>query len=251
MSLHTDRSNNKNHFISSTPNVDNFSDKSHPQEVISSLNELVSAVKEYPRQEAERYFEIGCVLVKSSSELTFREMSKILNIHTFTLSTAKTIATKLECNKEKFIEILDRMGTWEKVSKEIMPRPKKNYKDILEESFKKTRAVAYKLKEDPSDMDALSSLIAMRDMLNRIIPPVDEIFDKNYLLYYPCVCCGVEAVNDGHTIKVHKKYDYLRYPFCNVCNDENNEPDMTLVAIMYANYAIITERAYNKIMNYA
>ncbi len=250
MSTHKSQSDEHNHFVVSTPNIEKYNDRTHPQEIVSSLNELVSAAKEYPRQEAERYFDIGCVMAKSSSGLTIREMAQLLKTKTYILSRAKTVAERLDCDKEKFLKILDEVGRWSAVELRVLPPTKKNYKNLLANAFKNVRTITNELKKNPSDTNASASLLAMRDMMNRILPPAADIFDKNYLLYYPCVSCGVEAIEDGHTIKIHHTYDYLRYPYCEVCNKENRPPDMTRVAAMYASYAINTDQAYNQIMDY-
>lgn len=102
------------------------------------------------------------------------------------------------------------------------------------------------LKTDPERMPKLAvSMNNIRRVINRAVPPLEDLADTNYIKYYACACCGAyPPPPDGYEERLFNTGLFqMRYPICETCIAEEKEPDWQRVAVMYASYALNLEYA--------
>jgi len=226
-----------------SPRIDNI-DSSDIGNVISGVNALVENARDYKYLEAERLFEVGCLLNETNAAISQREYADILGVGQHQISDAKRVAGTLMNDKERFVKEMERLDnmSWYSLKKRLLPPVKVSVTNAL-------KALSKRVSRAFNDIGGMeradyNGFRRIKNMLRRYIPDDENISDLNYLEYSPCCCCGSGDIPpDGNNIQSYKGLPHISYPVCDDCLEKQKKPDPERVMAIYAAYAINLERS--------
>ena len=220
------------------------------QEVVVALNSTLNGMKLRKEEEALKYFRMGCLLLEYAdlehkNKISMREFGKITQVPYRKLSYLKTLAKKYNRNEQKFIEAYEEYGatSFDSFLRNEYPRERK-YKTLSNKMTQRLNEMMASLRRGDATPDIYNELKTIRDEVNRFIPIVENIVDKNIIMYGNCCGCDEPAPPEGWEIHRDDEYKYIQYPLCPKCD----APDYKLVSKLYATYAIGMEHANDIIL---
>lgn len=220
---------------------DNFRD------VIGNMTLLNNDNRELPKDIALNNFRMGALANMMNTNLTIREVAKIVGTNFKTLSIAKTVARKLHNSERAFLERYEKLQakSWGHFCKEFLPRRKTNKKRLRSKIIEEIAYMLNTLRIEGDDPEVREELEGIRDTITRYLPLTESIVDENYTKYYECVCCGAyPPPKEGWDLQVYKEFPYVKYPRCPDCQREKRQPIKDKLIALYAGYSINQEAYY-------
>lgn len=178
---------------------------------------------------------IGLPAVAEITDLTDREISLMLEM----------AATFNDCETDFKTFIIDNgIESWEEYQSHL--RGPSIEEIAPEEILRAARDMSYNIQKSilHNRSELLDAYRILRDAINRVLPPQTELFDREFLRYYQCGCCGNDAPVEGNQTYPHELYPHLNVPICKDCKSLSQPINWELVAGMYASYANNTEEAF-------
>lgn len=227
---------------------------------INSIKSLLPTEGMPARQENFQMFKVGVLLCTPGLERTvqMRPLADALNIKPVVLSMAKSMAKRYDCDIDKFMLEVDRVGSdvsWNRLT-QILAKKRRGSQEVIK-GLKQLTAYIVMIANEAKSMDAdekarvYDTFKSVRKILDKHAPYVDEVADKNFLRYSTCCCCGTYPPPDGGFNLVEKQHNMgyrIFYPVCHNCATNGIQPSDALIADVYAGYAYGLEQAIDKIV---
>lgn len=213
-----------------------------PVEASRKATGLWAAIRKYTEFETVFYYELSLLMHDSSFELSIKDYSKILGI---------------SLEKSEFIYSLSDGKSFEELLREMREKNSTTVSDFFirhrhESVPQKLEEARIAVKSSIEDFTASKFdrhdpkyhiLCELRDALLRTFNQKSEPDDSSFLRISSCAVCG--KPNDGKSFELAKNKHGILYPKCS--EHKGEEPDGEILAIIYYNYAMFLENAFNRI----
>ena len=230
-------------------------DPKDSRHVVSYLKQKMVGINHVRVDVATKMFEIGCGMLRQKTKISMRDMGKILGMNYAKLSIAKTVASRLNCDVEKFRRLFIETGStnFDSFAKELLgskgakaSRGTASLRKVLDK-VRKILASA-RATTDPAQEADITILKQIRDAIIKQYPLDEQVTDPNYIKYSPCCACNDVAIPpSGNKVLLLDDMQHIAYPLCETCFDENKPPDYKKVLELYAGYALNMQRAFDMI----
>lgn len=226
--------------------------------IVGYINNNSKEIKKQRIKEAIYMFNIGVTMVRQDESLTtkegkvsIREMGSIIGMNYVSISVAKGIARKFDCDTDKFLKEYKstKSVSWDQFVGRHRTKKKTLMPKMTTKMIEKIDALLAAIKKENADQDAITTMKRLRDNITKVIPLSDEILEMNYIIYYPCCGCGEDRPPaEGYELKQDSTNDHIKYPMCEQCIKDGVEPNYKRIALMYATQCINMDRTYNHLM---
>ena len=227
---------------------------------INSIKSLLPTEGMSARQENFQMFKVGVLLCAPGlgRSIQMRPLADALNVKPVVLSMAKSMAKKFDCDIDKFMIEVDKLGgeiSWNRLT-QLLAKKRRSSQEIIK-GLKQLALYVITIANEAQSMDSdersrvYDEFKSVRKVLDKHAPYVDEVADKNFLRYSACCCCGTyPPPAEGFNLaeKQHTMGYRIFYPVCNNCKNNGIQPSDALIADMYAGYAYGLEQAIDKIV---
>lgn len=226
-----------------------------PRDVMASLSHLSQEYKVLPFENALNMYKIGMLINKGNLAPSIRAASVLINIPYVTLNKARRIAKHFDSDIERFTQYCKEhdLQSWNAVLADLLPRGRDLPSLTVEKFVQRAMTALRKLLAAEGDPDGtreglIRELRFMRRLLDRQLPPDNEISDVNYLRYHSCCCCDAyPPPPGGYSLRAYKGDFSIKYPICEECIAASAEPQTEKLFLLYAHYALSLEGAYAKL----
>ena len=221
------------------------------RDVVTSLSVVAKTAFDYRYGIAEKYFDIGCLVGKSDTGISYREYGRMLGMPYRSVLGYKQVAEALGYDKKRFFEAMDGLEekTWTTLYRKYCPAKRVDHRRTVT----KLKAIVGQLlrseENDETTHRQKLEIISIRNMITRYCPADSTLKDKNYLPYSPCCCCGEKVIPPGGFHLREYGKGYIKYPICPECENEGRAAEPDRILKLYATYALNMENLVFRITN--
>lgn len=223
-------------------------------DVLRTMSNSKVTYEQQTKEHAIKMFLLGKELIEHPPHIPIRTLGQTLNINYVEISLAKTVAKKMKCDLEEYINYCENtLKTWEWKKIKNSFSTKKMSKTVSQALQFYSYIKAYFENPDlyPERHDIVNQLNMIRKLINRYIPIETKISDEAYLRYSECSCCGsYPPPEEGYKLRIKEGWDnkHILYPICTDCIETNKKPDTALLLKLYSFYALELETAYRNMI---